>query len=262
VGKYFSDGAIGHKNVIFSKSHSNHRFDNRNTSLLTFSFDEFRRHLGLFFTAIFLSYLLRINKRIEKLKQEKLAAELSSLKSQINPHFLFNSLNSIYSLSIIKDPKASEAIINLSGLMRYVIKEANEHKIALKKELEYLTNYIELQKARLGNTAYINFETTGNTEGKEIAPLILITFIENAFKYGINPDIDGCSVDIKINIINSTLTLKVFNNKVAIRNTVESTGIGIANTAERLKILYPNKHVTTIDDNKDSFFVTLSLELV
>lgn len=232
-----------------------------NRSPFFFLYDELRRHLYLFFTATFFSFLLRTREHLSEVKEEKLKAELSSLKSQINPHFLFNTLNSIYALSVMKDNKASEAIIHLAGLMRYVIKDANDYKIPLQKEIDYIGNYIELQKARLGNTTYVRFECSGEPGNKEITPLILITYIENAFKYGINPDVDDCIVEITLQITDTGIRLYVFNKKVQSSSGSHSTGIGMSNTSERLKHLYPEKHNLQISENKETYSVTLSLQL-
>lgn len=237
-------------------------FDSQQISLPTFVFDEFRRHLGLFFTAVFFSFLLRTRQHLAEVKEEKLRAELSSLKSQINPHFLFNTLNSIYTLSVKNDSRAPEAIIHLSGLMRYVIKEAQDHRIPLQKELEYINNYMELQKARLGDTALIRFDSSGTAANKEIVPLILITYIENAFKYGINPDVDDCRVEVQLQITETGLRMFVFNRIVPLAGSIESTGIGITNTAERLQLLYPDKHKVEVIKNDETYSITLTLELI
>ncbi len=231
-------------------------------SLATFVFDEFRRHLFLFFTAIFFSFLLRTREHLSRLKEEKLEAELSSLKAQINPHFLFNTLNSIYALSIKKDDRVPEAIINLSGLMRYVIKDAKDYKIPLQKEIDYIRNYIELQKARLGNTARVVFECSGNPGDKQIAPLLLITYIENVFKYGINPDVDDCIVEVTLQITDTGIRLYTFNKKVQHSALANSTGIGMNNTGERLKYFYPEKHSLQVSENKEAYSATLSIDLV
>jgi len=183
----------------------------RPPSIVSFVFDEFRRHLYLFFTAVFFSFLLRTREHLSELKEEKLKAELASLKSQINPHFLFNTLNSIYGLSMKKDDRAPAAIINLSGLMRYVIKDAHDYKIPLNKELEYIRNYLELQKARIGNTTRVEYYCAGEPDNKEIAPLILITYIENAFKYGVNPDEEDGVVEVKILVNHVGLAMSVYN---------------------------------------------------
>jgi len=231
-------------------------------TLVTFVFDEFRRHLFLFFTAIFFSFLLKTREHLSDVKEEKVKAELLHLKSQINPHFLFNTLNSIYVLSLKKDDKASAAIINLSGLMRYVIKDANDYKIPLHKEIEYIRNYIDLQRARLGDTTRIRFECSGETDNKEISPLLLITYIENAFKYGVNPNEEDCRVEVKIQVTDTGLTMFTFNKKVPIAASVDSTGIGIANTAGRLNLLYPGKHKIEIKEDEKTYSVTLSLSLI
>ncbi len=233
-----------------------------NRSVFFFMFFEFRRHLYLFFTAIFFSFLLRTRERLSQLKEEKLASELSSLKAQINPHFLFNTLNSIYVLSVKKDDRASEAIINLSGLMRYVIKDANDYKIPLHKEIDYIINYIELQRARLGDTTQVRFECSGKPGSKEITPLILITYIENAFKYGVNPDVEDCVIEINLQVTDTGMRLYTFNKKVQTLTPANSTGIGLKNTGERLAHLYPDKHSLQINENIETYSVILTLELV
>ena len=230
--------------------------------VVSFVFDEFRRHLYLFFTAVFFSFLLRTREHLSELKEEKLKAELASLKSQINPHFLFNTLNSIYGLSMKKDDRAPAAIINLSGLMRYVIKDAHDYKIPLNKELEYIRNYLELQKARIGNTTRVEYYCAGEPANKEIAPLILITYIENAFKYGVNPDEKDGVVEVKILVIDTGLAMSVYNRKVPVAKNFESTGIGVSNTGQRLRLLYPGKHGIVVKENEKAYFLQLTLDLV
>jgi hypothetical protein len=220
---------------------------------------EVKHHIFLFVAVILFSILLRIRQRLFRAQEDRLNAELSSLKAQINPHFLFNTLNSIYALAVKKDDRTADAVINLSELMRYIIKDAHNNKVSLEKELNYISNYIDLQRSRLGNTAKIVFTSTGNAHGKEIAPLILITFIENAFKYGINPDEDS-EIRILIDVEGADLHLQVYNKKVK-TFTPHSTGIGIENTKERLQLLYPAKHSLIIKDNNSDFLVTLTMTL-
>lgn len=234
---------------------------NEPPSIFSFVFNEFRRHLSLFFSAIFFSFLLKTREHLSQLKEEKLHAELSTLKAQINPHFLFNTLNSIYALSVKKDDRAAAAIIHLSGLMRYVTKEANDYEIPLNNELAYITNYVELQKARLGNTATIHFENNNQISSLHIAPLILITYIENAFKYGINPNVQHCVIDIKIEIYKATLYLHVHNKKLQKANFVASTGIGMANTSERLQHLYAGKHQIQKFEDEENYSIKLLITL-
>jgi hypothetical protein len=224
-------------------------------------YEEIKHHVFLFIAVVFFSLLLRIRSRLYEAETAKRQAELASLKSQINPHFLFNTLNSIYALVVKKDDKAADAVINLSELMRYIIKDANNDKIALQKELDYLNNYIELQSSRLGDTANIHFTITGTADNLTIAPLILISFIENAFKYGVNPDLRS-DITIEIVVSESTLTLLVSNNKVAAGPAIASSGIGVNNTIDRLHLLYPSKHTLRITEDEVSYLVNLSIDLL
>lgn len=143
--------------------------------------------LYMFILVLVCALLLKTNQRWRKLRQEKLETELSYLKAQINPHFLFNTLNSIYALAIEKSDYTATAVVKLSGMMRYIISESHKHFVSLEKEISYINDYIELQKFRLGGTVKIHYSLQGHYPGKEIAPLILITFVENAFKYGLTP---------------------------------------------------------------------------
>ena len=221
----------------------------------------------LFFTILSISAALRFLEHWQKAVQqaaiaesEKTKAELANLKAQINPHFLFNTLNSIYSLALEKSDKAPDAIVKLSELMRYVMNDATKQFVLLEKELLYISNYIKLQEARLGDTVYIDFHTEGNIAGKRIAPLILIPFIENAFKYGINPE-ETSEIKIEILAKGSDMIMKVINKKVNFL-TPSGTGIGIQNVRKRLALLYPQKHQLSLDDGTHYFSVTLSINLL
>lgn len=262
VGKFFPNkmeipAVAGFRPPLHELPH----FERNDFPVYGFAFEEFRRHLGLFFSAIFFSFFLKARQNLALLKEDKLKAEISSLKSQINPHFLFNTLNSIYALSLKKDDLVSDAIMRLSGLMRYVIKDASEIMIPLAKELEYLDNYIALQKARIGNTTNINYQKSGTILHQKIAPLILITYIENAFKYGVNPDTDGCKIDILIQVADNCIYMELFNFKATEMMQIESTGIGMTNTQERLNLLYPNKHKIDIMEDANSYLLKLTIDL-
>lgn len=206
--------------------------------------------------------ILKINTRWRRTEQEKTTAELSYLKAQVNPHFLFNTLNTIYSLAIEKSDKTAPAVVQLSGMMRYVLSEADNDLVSLDKEIDYIRNYIDLQRIRFGDSIRIGFLVEGDTGGKKIAPLILITFVENAFKYGVNAD-ENSEIRIKIAVHENMFRLDVFNNKVLVHNAAESGhGLGIENTRTRLDLLYPGSHVLHITDNKTDFSVSLELRLV
>jgi hypothetical protein len=220
----------------------------------------FGKSLILFLIGVFYTTALKSNEYKNKLEKEKIETELRYLKAQIDPHFLFNTLNSIYSLAIDENAFSSgNAIIRLSDMMRYVLTDTQHTFVSLTKEIDYLVSYIELQKLRFGNTVTVKFEKTGNFENKKIAPLLLIPFIENAFKYGINPEKESV-VNIWLNSLENNLTVTITNKKARQKN-IESTGLGIKNTSQRLKLLYPDKHTLVIDETDDNYSVTLFLNL-
>lgn len=223
---------------------------------------EIWHHLFQFLTIFGFSFLLKIYIRWKQAEKEKISAELSYLKAQINPHFLFNTLNSIYSLALEKSDDTAPAVVKLSGMMRYVISEAHHDFVPLEKEISYISNYIELQRIRLGNTTRIDYFADINTGEKEIAPLLLIPFIENAFKYGVNAE-DNSLIQVRITLsAGDELMLEVHNNKVVVKkDETEQTGLGIQNTKKRLDLLYPGLHILEIKDREKEFIVLLTLKL-
>jgi two-component system LytT family sensor kinase len=188
-----------------------------------------------------------------------LSAELAFLKSQINPHFLFNSLNSIYSLAYQRSETTPEAILKLSEIMRYMLYECNDNKVSLVKEIQYLNNYIDLQKIRFGAKAFIDFKVEGNIEDQQIVPLLLIAFIENAFKHGVvnNP---LAPIRLLVDVDEAHLHFYVHNKKHT-NNRDAMGGIGLNNVRRRLNLLYPGKYNLDIHDETDTYTVELSLVL-
>lgn len=226
---------------------------------LDFILFEMGHQFFLFAATLLLSLTIKINGRWRKTEKEKLNAELSYLKAQINPHFLFNTLNSIYSLSIIKSDKTPEAVVKLSGMMRYVLSEAHQERVPLDKEITYITHYIELQQIRLGNTVQLEYTVQGDMIGKEIAPLILISFVENAFKHGVNAE-ENSAISIQLKAEVDHFYMEVKNNKVkSVISIEEESGLGIENTKNRLNLLYPNKHELSIQDDGKQFSVILKI---
>lgn len=222
---------------------------------------EIKRNLFRFLGVFFASQTISLNDRWKQSNEEKMNAELASLKAQINPHFLFNTLNSIYSLSLTKSDKTPTAIVKLSSLMRYVITETNKRFVALDREIVYVNSYIELQRIRLDNTAVVTYSFEGYPEEKVIAPLILLPFIENAFKHGVNPETTS-QIDIQITVSDTHLYMNVFNLKVPhIIHRDLRTGYGQENIKRQLELIYPNKHELTIEDNEQSFSVNLKIQL-
>lgn len=221
----------------------------------------FTQHLFLFLIVFFFSLVLRISNQWRQTEREKLNAELSYLKAQINPHFLFNTLNSIYSLAIEKSDHTATAVVKLSGMMRYVLSESANDFVPLTKEIDYIQNYIELQQIRFGDSISLSFGVNGVANGKKITPLILIPFVENAFKHGVNAE-EYSLINIQLDMHEKELQLKVFNNKVTVKLSEENkSGLGIDNTKNRLNLLYPERHSLTIEDAKDSYSVILTMTL-
>ncbi|MEO8886302.1 MAG: sensor histidine kinase [Mucilaginibacter sp.] len=215
---------------------------------------------------IFFSVVLKlfvdwfVNERVQRdLENQRLSAELSFLKSQINPHFLFNSLNSIYSLAYQRSDTTPDAILKLSEIMRYMLYECNDNTVDLSKELHYLQNFIDLQKIRLGDKAYVDFKIEGKVTNQKIAPLLLIAFIENAFKHGVASDASS-PIQLYVSILANQLQFYVHNKKHK-NNTDAVGGIGLNNVKRRLDLLYPGKYNLDIHDEKDTYTCELSLVL-
>jgi len=211
--------------------------------------------------AILASVLLSLNNRYRILEKEKLSAEISTLKMQINPHFLFNTLNNIYASAIDTSPQTADMIDKLSAIMRYTMKDTQKEFVALRSELNFIDNYIVLQKLRFDENIKIEYNVSGDFDKYEIVPMLLIPFIENSFKHGVNSE-QECNLKISIEIQNSDLYLNTTNDKVIIQNdTREHSGLGIENTQLRLQLSYPNKHTLKIIDTEKYFIVSLHINL-
>jgi LytS/YehU family sensor histidine kinase len=207
--------------------------------------------------------LTQAERQIMRIRQERVESELKALKSQINPHFLFNSLNNIYSLSMGESGNAPAAILKLSDLMRYMLYESNEEKVSLQSEIEFLENYIDLQRLRSDRRAGIEYRMDGSPQGLMIAPLVFLPLVENSFKHGVKGDPSGGYVNISLVIGEKDLELTLENNKGNVDEIEdeEQSGIGLANVKRRLELLYPGKSMLDIQDNGDVFKVKLKLQL-
>ncbi len=203
---------------------------------------------------------LRIYERWKNLERTRIQMELSYLKAQINPHFLFNTLNGIYALAIKKSDNTGDAIVKLSSIMRYVITEAANEKVPLEKEIKYISDFIDLQQLRLSKSTTVNYNVNGNTSGVTIEPLLLITFIENAFKYGVSTEITS-SIDIYINMTGKRLQFIVRNAKITRHDGNKTFGVGLKNTIDRLNLSHNKNYSLTIDDTEKEFAINLNINL-
>lgn len=205
---------------------------------------------------------LRLQKKIADLAKEKAEAELNFLKSQINPHFLFNSLNSVYFLIDKNNAEARQALHKFSDMLRYQLYEANGEKIPIEKEIDYLQDYVHLQHLRKDENYKVQFNRSPDVKNFSIEPLLLIPFVENAFKH-ISHRSDGNNyVKLDMARSNGYFEFAVENScEKGVRSTEQHGGIGMMNVKRRLELLYPNSHQLTVDDNTKSFKINLKLKI-
>jgi sensor histidine kinase YesM len=203
--------------------------------------------------------LFRNEEKRKEIEQEKTKSELAYLKSQINPHFLFNTLNSIYSMANKESEKTAKAIVKLSGLMRYVLYESDNELVPLSEEISHIQDYIELQKLRIFNNVKVSFQLEGDFKNRFIEPLLLIPIVENAFKHGVDSTTNS-QINILIRTEGNEFTLQAENSLIETGNN-EKSGIGLKNLKKRLEMLYANNHILLIDKKDVTFRVKLSMKL-
>lgn len=206
---------------------------------------------------------IKAEMELKELEAKQSQAELNLLKSQVNPHFLFNSLNSIYSLILSNSDISANAVMKLSDLMRYLLESSKKRKVLVKHEFEFLQNYMDLEIIRLGKKAQVSSNFKGDFSGKIIAPLLLIAFIENCFKHGISVNSKENKIDISVELNGNTVLLHTRNNVAPqrINPSTKKSGTGIENVKKRLELLYPGKHQLEIKTDEKEFVVNLSIEI-
>ncbi len=200
----------------------------------------------------------------QELVTETMQSELRFLKSQINPHFLFNTLNSLYALTLKKSDLAPDIVLKLSEMMRYMLYECNEKWVPLSKEVNYIANYLELERIRQGNRVDIKYEVKGQLGNQKIAPLMFIPFIENCFKHGLGSQISKGFVNIYLDVRGNEIDLQIENSKTeAIPKQLHprSGGIGLVNVRRRLELLYPNRYMLQVVDSPTTYTVKLKMQL-
>ncbi len=204
-------------------------------------------------------------KQTRQITEEKLNAELQLLKNQLQPHFLFNTLNNLYGMVLTQDKKSPQVVLRLSEIMNYMLYESDRNSIALEKEIEHLNNYIELERIRHGKRLDLVFEKSGTFENKRIAPLLLLPFVENAFKHGVENN--GNPTWIRMNVWVNEQSFEFMVENALPEHSEQPSGqpttlggIGLQNVKKRLALLYPERHHLTIR-NMETYFVKLRLEL-
>ncbi|TKG93493.1 hypothetical protein EYV94_17255 [Puteibacter caeruleilacunae] len=211
--------------------------------------------------------LLKMSKgwfRLAETEKEKLEYELKALKSQINPHFIFNSLTGIYGLARSKSGKAPETILKMAEMMRYMLYEADNDYVSLDKELGFIRHYFDLQELRTGDDCDIQLNINSDSKERMIAPLLFVPLIENSFKHGIMGSHDKRFVHLNIDVNENNLSFHLINNKGKAAHEITDNwkGIGLENVKKRLKLLYPDKHRFELTENDTTFSVTMELTLL
>jgi len=210
---------------------------------------------------LFKHYYLK-NHRIQQLLKENIAAQLQILRAQVHPHFLFNTLNNIFSQTQTESPKGSKMIMGLSDMLRYILYEGQKPLVPLKQELLMINEYINLEKIRYGNKLDIHVLTPGKVDDIYIAPLLLLPFVENCFQHGTSNMLQNPWVNLTAEMKNTTLTMKLMNGKATVSdNDQGNSGIGISNVKQRLDLLYKDKYDLQITEDDEVFIVDLWIEL-
>ena len=234
-----------------------------------------RRILVVFFLEIggfvglsSLLHALKSISRTHRLERQKLEAEMTALRAQLNPHFLFNSLNNIYSLALDKSDLAPDYVLKLSELMRYILHDCQADEVPLRKELEFVQNYLDLERIRMEDTVRLELEVDGPVDDMTVAPLMLLPFVENAFKHGIKTKPEGAFVKITVKVdAMEVLDIEAINSKengvseadLDLNGTVVPGGVGLENVRRRLALLYPHRHKLTLRDAGSRYEVNLQI---
>jgi two-component system LytT family sensor kinase len=224
----------------------------------------FSEAVGLFYltgftTGVKLSKDWIQNQQLMKEKEKQyLETELNFLKTQIHPHFFFNTLNNLYSLTLKKSEQAPEVVLKLSSLMSYMLYESNASKVSLNKEITYLQNYLDLEKLRFGQRLSVPFEIEGQINEVSIPPMILILFVENSFKHGVKNNINKIIIEISLKVDGAFLFFRV-KNPIGDNESKENTGIGLKNARRRLELLYGNNYQLDISEKDNEFIISLKM---
>ncbi|GAA4418261.1 histidine kinase [Nibrella viscosa] len=199
---------------------------------------------------------------LQQSQQEKFQAELQLLKSQIHPHFLFNTLNNLYALTLQKSEQSPAVVLRLSELLSYMLYDCNADEVPLEKEIAFIRNYVGLEQLRYGERLDLSMSFHGDLQGKQIAPLLLVPFLENAFKHGTSEQLDQAWISLDLAVEGDSLRFKLINSRdPETRHPERQGGIGLQNVRKRLDLLYPQRYELQLMPEEDLFLVSLTLGL-
>ena len=211
-----------------------------------------------------ISLLLELFRQIlvkKEFEAQKKQAELALYKAQINPHFFFNTMNTLYGLVISKSDKAESAFIKFTDLVKYSYSQIKADRIALRDELDYIMNYIELQRLRLNNHTTVNYHTVIDDDSMLVHPMLMITFVENAFKFGTSSNRD-CAIDISVTLKDGILAFQCINDIMTHKDERNNNSIGLKNTRSRLDLIYPGKYNLSVRGENGKYNVQLEIRLI
>jgi hypothetical protein len=259
-------GSFRGENKRFDK-YINGYYGEENSLYSLINLETFFQNWWWFYSVLLVAVFMKVVKEIYLTRNHALQLELNLLRAQINPHFLFNTLNNVYSIVEEKDAYAADILLKFGDIMRYTLYEVNNEFIDLHQEVSILSDYIELERIRHGDTApaHIDFAVTGNPNGFAVPPLLLLTLVENAFKHGIHSTIGSSWVRIQLKVDQHKLRFEVSNSKPAVQRVSSSKHkinvhrVGLANIQRRLALLYPTDHTLTIINESTTYSVTLNL---
>lgn len=230
-----------------------------------------RVYFPAIYGVVFLMFMIKVIKqrasekqKIERLEKEKIENELKFLRTQIQPHFLFNTLNNLYALTLEKSDLAPKVVLKLSELLDFILYQSNQKEISIKKEIELIQGFIDLESLRYGDKLKLKFEHKTDDENAKITPLLLLPFVENAFKHGANKNPDNPEISIILNVENHQIYFEAYNNKsIHSLNSIDSFngGIGIKNLKRQLELNYENSYDLSIENNDEDYRVKLKIQL-
>lgn len=219
------------------------------------------RYLVISILLKFIDDFFQQREQLQQMRHEKTMAELGALKAQINPHFLFNTLNNLYGLALERNPLTADALLKLADIMKYTLAEGEGESVPLQRDLENLQNYFDLERLRLAEGADVSMDIAGTVENQRIAPLLLLPLLENAFKHGVHCFRENQFLKVSIEVDGARILFKTRNRKSPESRAAESLGMGLDNVRKRLALLYEGRHRLDIDANGAFFQVTLELRL-
>ena len=259
LDKYVSNWLVAHSSIVSDELRKRSlRYLNDPRIIFTFNY----RLISSIFPLTGLAFLVRSltqDRQMKELKEQQLLSELNYLKAQMHPHFFFNTINNIYSLALKQSVQTAPMVAKLGEMMRYILYEADQKLVPITREITFLSNYIEVEKIRHKENIQIDFDVQGLQAGYQIEPLLLLPFIENAFKHGLEEETDTGYVNIIILQTENELILDLKNSKPA-NSSAAQKGIGLQNVLKRLGILYPGKHRLEVKDETGEYHVILTLQ--